>query len=292
MTIKSNIDYWNELNQGGKVFSCLQDGLPHGFWENALAFSYPIIICAMIAIGVISMLKFTSSERRWKTYVFSIACGTVLGGIWCFAMQKHDPLYPGWLFAPWSVTGVDFGLILEDWLFLPSATTLFYVVFRTLSRKTPPLAGNRSFYRGTLIAYIGLSVIIFFATATAGKTQILLHMIPGILLFSYAGKSAGAKHFAIFQIFTISFGAVWDLVAVSWIHSIPGLAWASQWSYITYDAAGGYYHSNIFLDYGTHGWAWLFKNPLEITPLMGICGGLLNYAMFIAGDKFFYKNAG
>jgi hypothetical protein len=117
MSIKSNIDYWNELNQGGKVFSCLRDGFPRSFWRIIIAFNHPLIICGMAGIGMLSI-----------------------------------------------------------------------------------------------------------------------------------GKAAVPKHFMAFQTFPISFGAVCDLIAALPIHSMPGLARALQWSYITYNPAGNYYHSNIFSD--------------------------------------------
>jgi hypothetical protein len=289
--MKTNSAYWNELNADGKLFSCLKDGLPHNFWEYLLAYAYPIIIVGMVCIGIYSMVKFKPSERKWKTYLFSISCGTILGAAWCILMQKHDPNYPGWLFAPWSVTGVEFGMTLEDWVFMVASTTLFYVIFRKLSTAIPLVPSKAGPHAIVIICYCILAIGIFAETQLAGKTQIVMHMLPGIAFYVYARKVINCKNFLVFQISVILFEVGWDLLAVSLIHFIPGLAWASEWSYISFDAQGRFFHSTIFLNYGTHRWAWLLLNPLEITPLMGICGGILNYAMFVAGDKYFYSKS-
>jgi hypothetical protein len=289
--MQSNMDYWNRLLNDGKLFSLLKDGPPHGAFEYCIAFAYPIILACMIVMGIIFFRRAQPSEKKWKTYVFSITCGSFLGGIWCCIMQKYDPRFPGWLFAPWSIIGPDFGLTLEDWIFLPASTTLFYIVYRKLS-----IAGhvqNASSFHVIVMGFYGLlSVIVFIVTGVAGKTEIIMFMAPALLLYLYARKNIDIKKFIILQLFILFFEVGWDLFAVSLLHSIPGFSWASGWSYILFDANGQCYHSSIFLNYTNHRWAWLLMNPIEITPLFGICGGILNYAMFAAGDKYFYNDTG
>jgi hypothetical protein len=65
------------------------------------------------------------------------------------------------------------------------------------------------------------------------------------------------------------------------------MAWASQWVYIAFDQHNNYIHSRVFLDYGTHKWAWIFKNPIEITPWFAISVGIFFYSMTVACTKFF-----
>jgi hypothetical protein len=202
-------------------------------------------------------------------------------------MQKYDPRFPGWLFAPWSIIGPDFGLTLEDWIFLPASTTLFYAVYRKVSIKRP-FPQTSSFHVGVVCFYGFLSVLAFIITGFAGKMEILMFIVPSMVLYWYARKTIDVKKFIMLQLFIVLFEVGWDLFAVSLLHSIPGLSWASQWSYISFDVTGQCHHSSVFLDYATHRWAWLLENPVEITPLFGLCGGILNYVMFAAGDKYFY----
>jgi hypothetical protein len=286
--LKSNGSYWNDLLAQGKLFSYVKDGAPHNFCEMTLGFAYPIILIIMIGAGTLFMVRLGPVKRKLKTYFFSIGLGTFLGGLWCCWMQKADPLFPGWLFAPWSASGLDFGLMLEDWLFLPASTTLFYCVYRNVAIKGPDFSNPAALHRSIALFYCGVSVAAFIFTGIAGRAEILLFILPAMVLFNYSRNTINLKLFLVLQLFIVVFEVAWDFSAVSLIHSIPSMAWASQWTYIAFDANGHGYHSRIFQNYSTHRWAWLIMNPIEITPLFGICGGLLNYVMFASGDKYFY----
>jgi len=143
-------------------------------------------------------------------------------------------------------------------------------------------------YITIMAAYVALTLFFLVFSALAGRTIALMFAVPGMILFFYARDNIDLRKFLLFQVIVVGFEVVWDIFAVSLIQFIPGMSWAAQWIYITFDANGAYTHSNIFLDYKTHRWAWLLRNPVEITPWFGIVGGLLNYTMFAAGDKLFY----
>jgi len=284
----SNEKYWDLLLEQEKLYSLLKDGTPQGFFERIIGFAYPLFLVILTAICVIAYLKISKSKWRWKTHLFSITLGTLSGAVWCIWMQKFDPQYPGWLFPPWAATGVDFGLTLEDWIFLPVSTTLFYIFYRMVNVKDMNFTKKNTVHGIIIGSYCILSSLALLFTETAGRTEILLFILPGIVLYLYSRDIINVKKFLFFQVFVVLFEIIWDCAAVSWLHYIPGLSWSSQWLYLSFDSNGNYYHSKIFLDYGTHRYAWVFMNPIEITPLFGMCGGLLNYAMFTAGDKFFY----
>jgi hypothetical protein len=286
---KSNAEYWDYLNREDILYSLLKDGIPHTFVEKVIAGLYPITLCIIICCCIIAFKKLKYGQRKWKTWLFSITLGTLTGGIWCFVMQKFDPLFPGWIFPPWSVTGAELGLVIEDLIFLPASTTLFYAVYRFVTiADFQPSNRNRLFFL-IFFVYTVLSIFCCIGADIAGRTEVLAFILPALVLYIYARNTINMKHFLILQLCILGFEVLWDLYAVSLLHRLPGMAWSSQWTYIVFNDAGRYFHSKIFLDYGTHRWAWLLDNPVEITPLFGICGGILNCCMFAAGDRFFYR---
>ncbi|HAJ80122.1 MAG TPA: hypothetical protein DCO75_10155 [Fibrobacteres bacterium] len=288
MYLKSNAEYWNELFRDGKVFSYIKDGMPESSWQHLVALAYPVTLIVMISISLVFMKIIRPSQWKWKTYFFSIFTGTATGGLWCLIMLKSDPAYPGWLFAPWSATGFECGLTLEDWLFLPASTTLFYSLYRWLHTRDYSKKIPLRFHEMVICFYGLISLVTLLIAKTAGRMEIVMFIIPGMVLYWYVKDSINFKKFIYLQLFVVFFEVFWDLFAVSFLHYIPGLSWASQWTYISFNAAGKCFHSNIFIDHSTNQWAWILMNPIEITPLFGICGGLFNAALFTAGDVFFY----
>jgi len=286
--MQSNIDHWNELQAAGKLYVYLKDGPPVSWWQQGLGFSYPLFLCCILIACFVFMRLLPAGRRKWKSYFFSVGCGTILGAAGCFLTYRAKGQFPGWLFPPWAVTGIEFGLTLEDWLFLPACTTLFYIFYRFIKIKNDTTSRNHPFHYSALCVYCALSIAVVLVTKTAGRLEIALYVVPGMALYWFARENIEIKKFFFLQIAILVFQASWDLVSVSLLHMIPGLSWASQWIYISFDQVGNYFHSPVFLDYKTHRWAWVLFNPVEMTPLFGICGGLLNCAMFATGDKLFY----
>ncbi|MBN1981531.1 MAG: hypothetical protein JW795_08375 [Chitinivibrionales bacterium] len=286
---KTNKQYWEELLKAGKLFSHTKDGLPNTPAKKALGYAYTIIVIALTIFSIIWVILLPKSQLKIRTFAVAMVLSTALGYIWDTWMLKADPTYPGWLMAPWAIVQKEFILTLEDILFFPACALLFYCIFRRLSIKGTPWTSPYGHY--TVIGVYSILIIIALCiTATAGRSEALLFGIPGVCMYIYARNTINIKRFLIFQIVILAIQSGWDLVAVSLIHRIPGFAWASQWIYISFDQMGNYYHSKVFLDYGTHQWAWILDNPVEITPWFGIVGGLFNYTFFAACDKLFYKN--
>jgi hypothetical protein len=284
----SNSECWNLLQAQGRLYSHLKDGLPQTWWQQTIGFAYPIFLCVIIAVCVICMLRLPSEKRRWKSYLFSVSCGTLVGAAGCLLTIKWFASFPGWLFPPWGVTGVEFGLTLEDLLFQPACTTLFYVFYRFITTNNIPSRSSHVSHTCIILTYAAIVLLSVFFLKTAGRLEIALYLIPGMALYWFSREYIIIKKFLVLQIFVLVFQATWDLMSVSVLHSIPGMAWASQWIYVSFDNAGNAFHSPVYLDYAKNRWAWIMYNPIESTPLLGICGGLLNCALFASGDKLFY----
>jgi hypothetical protein len=285
--MKSNRRYYNELDREGVLYSLVKDGRPGTLIDRTLGFAYPLTLLTIIAVCTVAFVRIRRLRERWKTGVYGVAAASVLGVGWCLWALKCDPVYPGWFFPPWAVTGIEFGLTLEDWLFMPATTVLFYVLYRMVRMPTSGIVSTR-LHVIVLGVYGALAVVFFCVSSLAGKTQTLVFLLPGMVLYWYSRDTINFRKFLLFQAIVIGLEMVWDWTAVSWIHYLPGKAWASQWVSLTADSLGGHHHSKIFLDYDVHRWAWIFANPVEITPWMGICGGMLDFSIFSSADKYFY----
>lgn len=287
---KTNKEYWNELLAKGKLFSHIKDGVPDTPLKKIVGFSYPIIMVSIALVSVVLLFFLPKDKLRIKTFAAAMVICSILGWVWGIWMLRIDPEFPGWLNAPWAIFGKEKFMVLEDWLFYPGCTALFYIIFRKVV-SSPKLPSSPNLFTFILLFYLFVTLFFLIFSATAGKSIAMMFAVPGIILFILSRKYIDLKTFVIFQTVIVLFEVIWDLLAVSLIHYLPGFAWASQWIYITFDSAGNYTHSSIFLDYGMHRWAWLFMNPIEITPWFGIAGGLFNYALFTFLDTIFYKKA-
>jgi hypothetical protein len=286
--MKTNQEYWDSLSNENMLYSLTRDGVPDSFIDTIIAWFYPLTLVVIIAASIILFMHLKKEQRRWKTYFFSITLGTFIGGAWCLVMQKLDSAFPGWIFPPWGITGVEFGLTLEDIIFLPASTTLFYTCFRHFKINDFDNEKRNIIHSIIFIFYLLLSVLSLLFTGIAGRTEIVCFILPGLAFYCYARNGVHLKRFVIIQICIILFEVIWDIAAVSVLHRLPGMAWASQWNYIVFNSDGTPLHSSIFLNYTVNRWAWILDNPMEITPLFGICGGILNCGMFAAADMFFY----
>ena len=284
---KTNKDFIQELQKKKQLYSLEKDGKPTTILQKIFALAYPITLLFLIIINFLLLIKI--KNIRWKTFIPLVIIGCILGWSWDILILKYDPEYPAFIFPLWAVSGIEYILTLEDWLFFPVCTILFYCIYRLLPQGSPTSSNT---YHSLIITFYTICTLFFLIFgALAGRSQSIMLAAPGILLYWYAKDTINVKKFLTIQFFIWIFEALWDWAAVSWIHYIPGFSWASQWAYITFDAQGGYHHSKVFLDYGKYSWAWIFDNPIEITPWNAISGGILNFSLIAALDKFFYKKA-
>lgn len=281
---RTNREFYERNKEEGKLDSQVKDGPPKTRGQKALAMGYPIVMVFVWLVGFLGAFLQKPKKWNWKTFWVVFPVCSITGLMWGIYIEKIDPNFPGWLFLPWTVSNKEFLLMLEDWTFYPGCALLFYLIFRALKAGQP--SGD-----GPKIAVTGLHITVtcFFCyfSAACGKTLAWQCAIPSLFLFFYAWDKWNLSHYTKFMLlFVIPFEVVWDLVAVSLLSYIPGMAWASQWVYVAFDVSGKATHSSVFLSYNDHPWAWILKNPIEITPWFAVSVGMYFYSMVIATDKF------
>lgn len=282
MNIDSNKERYDKLKESGSIDSTLKDGKPSSFIQKIVALGYPIIILILSAI-TIPLLISKRSKMKFKVFLPHMIIGSICGWSWGIFLEKYDPLFPGWLFHPWSIVGPEWILTIEDWLFYPVCGAFFYLLFNLLkNRQTSPEWSKWVFQ----IFHISITLFFIYFTSVAGRSIALQFALISIPLFFYTWDQWDTLHYLKLFLFIVLFAAIWDWAAVSWIADIPGFSWASQWIYLTFDSNGIPHHSSVFLSYENHKWAWIFRNPIEITPWFGIAGAMFTYSLNLALNKF------
>lgn len=281
--MNTNKDIHEKLSKEGKLESNLKNGKPKTIPQKILALGYPIIVLIMLIGTVITLIK-NKHKMRWNVFIPHMIIGSVCGWMWGIYMEKFDPEYPAWLFHPWAIIGPEWFITLEDWLFYPVCGAMFYVIYRLL--KYDPSKTKEWTKWAFQIFHIAITLFFIYFTAPCGKSIAFQFAVVPIFLFFYTWNKWDTSHYIKLLIFVVVFAAVWDWAAVSWIHYIPGFAWASQWVYVSFDAMGNPHHSSVFLSYTNCRWAWIFDNPIEITPWFGIAGAMFTYSLALSLDKF------
>lgn len=284
----SNDEYYERNRREGNLHSILKDGpAPNSGWKGLLSHGYHVVLVVFTAVSAFVAAKL-GKQWRWKVFIpyMILLCGA--GWLWEALVLRADPHFPAWLFRPESIVGIDIVMTLEDWLFYPVCAMLFYAFYRLVEQRTPDFTNARA--RAVVLwggfAFCALCTIFFGVFgALCGRSLALFFGIPALVLWLYARTSINARLFLYFFLFVVAVEVVWDWTTVAWIHQIPGLAWAVQWSYVTFDAAGEPTHSSVFLSYTKYPWAWLFENPIEITPWFGIVGAYINFIAIAALDR-------
>jgi hypothetical protein len=282
MNLDSNKKRYDKLKESGDIDSTQKDGPPKTAFQKIVGLGYPIIVL-LITIITVSSMYFKRSKINFKVFVPHMLIGSLCGWFWGIFMEKYDPVFPGWLFHPWSVVGPEWILTLEDWLFYPICGAFFYVIFSIVKNKETSPEWSKWLFQ---LFHIAVTMFYLYFTGIAGKSIALQFAIVSIPLFFYAWDKWDTLHYLKLFSFIVIFAALWDWAAVTWITKIPGFAWASQWIYLTFDSNGIPHHSSVFLSYSEHRWAWIFRNPIEITPWFGIGGAMFTYSLNMALNKF------
>jgi hypothetical protein len=282
----NNIDKWNKLKSEGKLYSALKDGEPSSIGKKIIGMSYTIIVIVLAIItGILSYVK--KKDMKWNIFIPHIIMGTIVGCMWGVYITQYDNLYSGWLFHPWSIIGLDFWQPLEDWLFYPTCGAFFYIVYRLTYNKFKP--NNNNVLKITVqFINVGFTLFFLYFGAIAGKTIACTFAIPGIIIIFWQWEAWNVKHYLFMLLFIVFFASIWDWMAVSWLSAIPGMAWAQEWAYRSFDKFGNTYHSRVFLD---NSWAWIWNNPIEITPWFGIAGTMYTYSSVLLFEKLLQKRA-
>jgi hypothetical protein len=282
MNLDSNKKRYDKLKENEELDSVLKNGEPKTVPQKLVALGYPIIV--VILTFITTYLLFSKrSKMNFKVFLPHMFIGSLCGWFWGIFIEKYDPLFPGWLFHPWSIVGPEWILTLEDWLFYPICGAFFYALFRLLENRQYSSEWSKWAFQ---LFHISVTLFFLYFTGITGKSIALQFALVSIPLFFYAWDKWDTRHYLKLFLFITIFAALWDWAAVSWITKIPGLSWASQWIYITFDNNGLPHHSSVFLSYSTNKWAWIFNNPIEITPWFGIAGAMFTYSLAMALDKF------
>jgi hypothetical protein len=280
--MKTNQDFYNDLEKSGSLNSTLKDGPPKTTQQKIIALGYPIIV-AIITIITSFLLVFKKEKMKFKVFVPHMIIGSICGWLWGIYMEKYDSTFPGWLFHPWAITGPEWILTIEDWLFYPICGAFFYALFRLIKNKQKSPEWTKWCFQ---FFHIAITLFFIYFTSLAGKSIALQFALISIPLFFYAWDKWDTTHYLKMFLFIVLFAAIWDWAAVTWITKIPGMSWASQWIYLTFDSNGIAHHSSVFLPYNKYNWAWIFNNPIEITPWFGIAGAMFTYSLVLGIDKF------
>ena len=120
-----------------------------------------------------------------------------------------------------------------------------------------------------------------------GKLETLMYAVPSMVLMIYAWHKINCRHMLLFIGTMVFFEILWDCFAVSWIYHYK--SWAPGWIYITWDQNGIAHFSSVFLDPAKHRWAWIFNNPVDITPWYGITGSSFIYMAINSVDIFLVR---
>lgn len=216
MSFKTNLEYWDELEKNGWLYEYLKDGKPESLLEQLIGIGYPIIMTSIICLCFFFYSKLPENKKRLNSLITSVGIATVLGWIWNILMIHSDPIFPSWLFPPWSVTNIEFIQSLEDWLFYPGCTTLLYIVYRYIDIED--MVENRPLVMNIIIV-IYTFIILFFLlfTELCGQTVTLVFAAPGLLLFIYCRDVINVKKFIYFLPAPLILNCIWDWYAVTWM---------------------------------------------------------------------------
>jgi hypothetical protein len=284
---KKNKDFFEENKRKGKLHSILKDGPGKtGGLNWFVNYGYQVVLlgASLFAAAAAVGLK---KRWRWRVYVPFVVMLSILGWSWNIYILKQDPSFPSWILRPMAQLGPDFLQTIEDWIFYPVMATMFYTVYRLLQYRIREFQRRRSVWLWSSVAvFVALMVFYGCFTATCGRSLALWFGVPSLVVWLLVRRAMNVRMFVYFMAFAVAFESAWDFLAASLIHRIPGMAWAVQWSYVTFDQAGRASHSQVFLSYEQYPWAWIFENPIEMTPWIGILS-ILPFVVLVGLDRAF-----
>jgi hypothetical protein len=248
-----------------------KDNLPVTLIENIIAHNFLLIDIILIIACLILIAKLSKQQWNWK--VFAIVCiPSILSGFIIGAINYYiDNQIPGWIVLPWNTLGIIGYWYIEDWLFYCFTTIFFYGLYRYYHKslrndfRYSEVIKNLYFY-----FLLTTSILMFCFTGICGKLETVFYAVPALFLMKLSWKHINIRKMLIFVVSLVLFEMLWDWFAVSWIYNYK--SWAPGWIYLIYDSNYIATCSKVFLDPQKSPWAWIFNNPIEITPWYGISG--------------------
>jgi len=235
---------------------------------------YPIVLAVLAAIDVY-LIYYLFHRIRWRPFLKTVAIGAVVGWAWNIIMMRFDPGAAAWIFHPWGYSGVFWLQSLEDWIFYP-VCGIFFILICEMIKADP---GELWYYRDAR-CFINLGNIIIlvlpaFYFEPAGLSEIFFFGLPGTVMLWLIRFNP--VHYIKCCLILVLFACIWDIVAVTWLHSI--WPWAEQWFYVSFDALGRPLHSAVFIPWGDP-FGWVGRSPVEITPFFSIYGSIFIYGLY------------
>lgn len=281
----------NAFEHIDKLSYYLKDGIPNGLFERLLAHNFMVANILVIIACLFFVFYLSRDEWGWKTFFIVCIPSIVSGFVWGVMMLYGDPNFPAWVVLPYGSLGEIWLWSTQDCIFNIATTILFYGTFRFLHRKKRRKDFKYSdYYKLIFMAFMIIaSLFMIFWGAYCGRSLALMYGIPSIIFMIYAWNKINFKFMMKFLLVMILVETIWDWFAVSWIYHIK--SWAPGWVYLSYDNNNILYYSKVFLDPIKHSWAWIFNNPIEITPWYGIVGATFMYTAIMAIDKLLKRNS-
>jgi hypothetical protein len=201
-------------------------------------------------------------------------------------MAYYDPDYKGWYCLRKNSFGTFMYWTYEDIFFYFGAFFMFYMIYR-LNQYLIKKYKIKDFKCHEDVKVIFFTVLInicafmLFFSHACGVTLTLMFALPACAMMIFLWNHINSKILLLFTFEMIFIEMSWDLTFVSFIRKIA--SWASGWRYMSKDALGAIYHSNVFHP----GW-WLFECPLEITPYYAVSGAPYAFLLILLLDRKFY----
>jgi len=272
----------------GSLWSIVHKGLPTTLLSKIICHGYDIVLVALIIIN--TYLLITKPINKKVFFVFFSIC-FILGNCQYIYVLSLDRTYPAWLYFPWTTMFDSNGWVLniEDWLFTPLCTILFYFACVEITSLTKTDYSNSKYIKFSIIM-VNIISLVFFAgcTSTMGAVYAYTNMLPGILMSVYVFNEWNTKAYIKLGIFMMVFACTWDFVAVYLLKQFaPYCCW---WTYISADSNGVYHHSKALLNIQYYPWAWILKTfPIEITPWLTFSSIPLVYFLLLSITKLELK---
>lgn len=262
----------------------IKDALPVTLIEKIIAHNFLLTDLILIIMSTILLVNLSKEQWKWKSF-FIVCIPSILSGFIIGTINFNvDKQFPGWIVLPWNTIGIFGYWYIEDWLFYLFTTIFFYGLYRYLHRhnsssdfKNAELVKRIYFY-----ALLLASIFIFCFTGICGKLETVFYAVPALFFMKFSWKYINIRKMLSFIVPLILFETLWDWAAVSWIYNYK--SWAPGWIYLTYDINNIAICSKVFLDPIKYSWAWIFNNPIEITPWYGISGITFLYTAITTVD--------
>jgi hypothetical protein len=241
-----------------------------------MAHNYTFMMLGVIFAALFARYK-TPKESRGKNLHIFFPVITVIGYMFGMYATVYDPNMSAFIYVPGNFLGIEYYMVIEDWLFYPNFAFFFHEFYHFfLSRegnsdfsfKTSNIVKQFHFY-----GLILLTTFFLFFGAAGGRSLALVFAVPCLILFVPLWKIANARVLTIFLIFGVSTEVALDWVEATLLADINP-TWTG-WSYLGFDSNGNHTQSKFYLDYAKYPWAWfwgLFRTPVENSPWFGITG--------------------